>query len=150
MPSPQSPLRPKTLHMMLPIPDRALQENRPLPAATSRANTQLLPRSEADFQRGCRRSEQQGQSHYEKILWVSHLQSSRTRALSLTWQASRTGTNPRVFLRSPFFRCTVMHKATETQMPNCSNQLSKAHRAERIADVKRSENGDDVGMRVWL
>jgi transposase len=46
-------------------------------------------------------SEQQSQSHYEKILRFPHLPLPRTRALSLTWQTARARINPRVFLTSP-------------------------------------------------
>src|SRR6516164_4349972 len=82
------------------IPHQALQENRSLPAATSGAHLELLPRSEADFQRRRGGSEQQGQTHHEKILRFSHLSRSRTRPLPLTWQASRAGIDPRFLLKS--------------------------------------------------
>jgi transposase len=47
-----------------------------------------IPRSKTALERRCRRSEQQGQSHHEKILRFSHLSGPRTRPLSLTWQAA--------------------------------------------------------------
>jgi transposase len=63
----------------------------------------LLPGSKADFQRRCRGSEQQGQSHHEKILRLPYLSSPRTCSLSLTWQAARAGINPRFLLTSLFY-----------------------------------------------
>jgi hypothetical protein len=44
---------------------------------------------------------QQGQSHYEKIVRLSHLPSPRTCTLSVTWQAARAGIHPRFLLTSP-------------------------------------------------
>ncbi len=44
--------------------------------------------SKAAFQRCRRRPEQQGKSHYEKILRFPNLPLPRTRALSLTWQTA--------------------------------------------------------------
>jgi transposase len=41
-----------------------------------------------DFQRGRGGLEQQGQSHPEKILWLSHLPGARTLPISLAWQAA--------------------------------------------------------------
>jgi hypothetical protein len=64
----------------------------------SRTDPQLFPRPEAAFQRCRRRSEQQSQSHYEKILRVPHLPLPGTRALSLTWQIARARITPRFFL----------------------------------------------------
>jgi transposase len=55
---------------------------------TPRTNPQLLPGSKDAFQRRRRGSEQQSQSHHEKILRVPHLPLPRTRALSLTWQTA--------------------------------------------------------------
>ncbi len=52
------------------------------------------------FQRGDRRAEQQSQSHYETIVWLSHLPDPGTRALSHTWQVTRTGAGPRILLTS--------------------------------------------------
>src|SRR5215469_14592484 len=72
--------------------------NRPLPAHAPRTHPQLLPRSKTAFQRRRRGSEQQGQSHHEKILWLSRLSRFRTRPLSLPWQASRAGVCPRFLL----------------------------------------------------
>src|ERR1035438_2213674 len=85
------------------LPHRADEEDRPLAARTPRSDPQLFPGSKAAFQRRCRGPEQQSQSHYEKILRVPHLPLPRTRPLSLTWQTSRAGMYPRVFLTSPFF-----------------------------------------------
>jgi hypothetical protein len=68
-----------------------MKENRPLTARASRTDPQLFPRSEAAFQRRRRGSEQQSQSHHEKILRIPHLPLPRTRALSLTWQIARAG-----------------------------------------------------------
>src|SRR5271154_7186370 len=77
---------------------RADEENRPLTARAPRTDPQLFPRSEAAFQRRRRGSEQQSQSHHEKILRVPHLPLPRTRALSLTWQIARARIDPRFFL----------------------------------------------------
>src|ERR1035438_161339 len=82
------------------LPHRADEEDRPLAARTPRSDPQLFPGSKAAFQRRCRGPEQQSQSHYEKILRVPHLPLPRTRPLSLTWQTSRAGMYPRVFLTS--------------------------------------------------
>src|ERR1039458_704290 len=80
------------------LPHRAHEEDCPLNARTPRTGPQLFPRSEVALQRRRRRAEQQSQSHYEKILWISYLPLPRTRALSLTWQTTGTGVNPRFFL----------------------------------------------------
>src|SRR5438477_12709188 len=80
------------------LPHRADEENRPLTARAPRTDPQLFPRSEAAFQRRRRGSEQQSQSHHEKILRVPHLSLPRTRALSLTWKIARPRMNPRFFL----------------------------------------------------
>src|SRR5450432_4117740 len=86
------------------LPYRADEENRPLTARTPRTNPQLLPRSNAAFQRRRRGSEQQSQSHHEKILRVPHLPLPRTRALSLTWQIARARINPRFLLTNLLFQ----------------------------------------------
>src|SRR5712675_923054 len=85
------------------LPHRADEENRPLTARAPRTDPQLFPRSEAAFQRRRRGSEQQSQSHHEKILRVPHLPLPRTRALSLTWQIARARINPRFFLTNLIF-----------------------------------------------
>src|ERR1035438_6540819 len=79
---------------------RADEEDRPFHARASRADPQLFPRAETTFQRRRGGPEQQGQSHYEKILWLPHLPLPRTRPLSLTWQAARARIDPRFFLTS--------------------------------------------------
>src|SRR5215831_1539114 len=81
-----------------PVPHRTHEEDRALLAPASRTDPELFPGSKAAFQRRRRRSEQQSQSHYEEILRVSHLPNSRTRPLSLTWQAARARIYPRFFL----------------------------------------------------
>src|SRR5436190_21881001 len=86
------------------LPPRADEENRSLTARTPRTNPQLLSGSKAAFQRRRRGSEQQSQSHHEKILRVPHLPLPRTRALSLTWQTARARINPRVFLTNQLFK----------------------------------------------
>src|ERR1039457_325136 len=86
------------------LPHRAHEEDCPLNARTPRTGPQLFPRSEVALQRRRRRAEQQSQSHYEKILWISYLPLPRTRALSLTWQTTGTGVNPRFFLTNQFLR----------------------------------------------
>src|SRR5216684_379798 len=80
------------------LPHRAHEEDRPVTARASRTDPQLFPRSEAALQRGCRGPEQQSQTHNEKILRIPHLPLSRTRPLSLTWQITGAGINPRFFL----------------------------------------------------
>ena len=70
------------------IPHRAHEEDRPLAASAPRADPQLFPGSKTALQRRRRGSEQQSQSHYEKILWLPNLPNAGTRPLSLTWQAA--------------------------------------------------------------
>jgi|SRR5882724_11672190 len=48
--------------------------------------------------------EQQSQTHNEKILRIPHLPLSRTRPLSLTWQITGAGINPRFFLTNLKFK----------------------------------------------
>src|SRR3954453_10569628 len=83
------------------LPHRAPEEDRPLTASAPRVDPQLFPRSKAALQRPRRGPEQQGQSHYEKILWLPNLPGTGSRSLSLTWQAPRPRINPRVFLTNP-------------------------------------------------
>src|SRR6266849_8522219 len=85
-------------------PHRAHEEDRPVTARASRTDPQLFPRSEAALQRGCRGPEQQSQTHNEKILRIPHLPLSRTRPLSLTWQITGAGINPRFFLTNQSIR----------------------------------------------
>src|SRR5258705_13283465 len=85
------------------LPHRAHEEDRPVTARASRTDPQLFPRSEAALQRGCRGPEQQSQTHNEKILRIPHLPLSRTRPLSLTWQITGAGINPRFFLTNLIF-----------------------------------------------
>src|SRR5437763_3499494 len=80
------------------FPHRAHEEDRPVHARTPRTDSQLFPCSEAAFQRRRRGPEQQSQSHDAKILRFPHLPLPRTRALSLTWQITGAGINPRFFL----------------------------------------------------
>src|SRR5712692_9712852 len=84
------------------LPHRAHEEDRPVTARASRTDPQLFPRSEAALQRGCRGPEQQSQTHNEKILRIPHLPLSRTRPLSLTWQITGAGINPRFFLTNHY------------------------------------------------
>src|SRR5450631_4861560 len=84
------------------LPHRAHEEDRSLIAPAPRTDPQLFPRSKAAFQRRCRGSEQQSQSHHEKILRVPHLPLPRTRALSLTWQTAGARINPRFFLTNHY------------------------------------------------
>src|ERR1035438_7784629 len=102
------------------LPHRAHEEDCPLNARTPRIDPQLFPRSEAALQRRRRRTEQQSQSHYEKILWISYLPLPRTRALSLTWQITGTGINPRFFLTNLFLRTT-------NYGPTMSSQAARLH-----------------------
>src|SRR5262249_12385518 len=83
---------------------RADEEDRPVAPSASGADPQLFPGSKADFQRCCGGAEQQGQSHHEKVVWLSHLPRPRTGPLSLTWQAPRAGVNPRFFLTNLFLK----------------------------------------------
>ncbi len=73
-------------------------------AETLRAHRPLLinyfKAKKSVFQWGGRGAEQQSQSHHEKILWLSHVPRLGTRALSLTWQAPRARTYPRILLTS--------------------------------------------------
>src|SRR5437870_1658096 len=85
------------------FPHRAYEEDRPVHARTPRTDSQLFPCSEAAFQRRRRGLEQQSQSHHAKILRFPNLPLPRTRALSLTWQITRAGINPRVFLTNQEF-----------------------------------------------
>jgi hypothetical protein len=80
------------------FPHRTDEEDRPLTARSPRTEPELFPCVETAFQRRHRGPEQQSQSHHEKILWLSHLPLSRTRPVSLTWQAARTEIHPRFFL----------------------------------------------------
>src|SRR6476659_8899107 len=80
------------------FPHRADEEDRTLAASASRADPQLLPRSKAHLQRRGGGPEQQGQSHDEKVLRLSHLPCTRTCPLSFTWQAARARINPRILL----------------------------------------------------
>src|SRR5262249_36034000 len=90
------------------VSHRAHEEDRPLTPRAPRPDTQLFPCSEAAFQRRCRRPEQQSPSHYEKILRLPHIPYSRTRPLSLTWQAARAQINPRVFLTNQICSSAVL------------------------------------------
>src|SRR6266436_6436393 len=92
------------------LPHRAHEEDRPVTARASRTDPQLFPRSEAALQRGCRGPEQQSQTHDEKILRIPHLPLSRTRPLSLTWQITGAGINPRFFLTNHIFQHRPMHR----------------------------------------
>src|ERR1700674_5772676 len=80
------------------FPHRAHEEDRPVHARTPRTDSQLFPCSEAAFQRRRRGPEQQSQSHHAKILRFPNLPLPRTRPLSLTWQITGAGINPRFFL----------------------------------------------------
>src|SRR6266446_6716696 len=92
------------------LPHRAHEEDRPVTARASRTDPQLFPRSEAALQRGCRGPEQQSQTHNEKILRIPHLPLSRTRPLSLTWQITGAGINPRFFLTNLNFKVSISPK----------------------------------------
>src|SRR5450755_1155081 len=80
------------------LADRADEESRQNSTRSPRTHPQLFSRPERVLQRRNRGSEQQGKSHYEKILRVPHLPRHRTGALSFTWQAARAGTHPQIFL----------------------------------------------------
>src|SRR5258708_6516454 len=95
------------------LPYRAHEEDRPLLASAPRPHPQLLPRPQTHLQRRGGGSEQQGQSHHEKILRLSHLPSPRTGPLSLTWQATRAGVNPRFLLTNPLESVTYGHGAVD-------------------------------------
>src|SRR5262249_34268753 len=80
------------------VPHRAAEENRPLATSAPGTDPQLLSGQEDDFQRDRGRLEQQGQSHHEKILRLSHVSGTRTGPLSLTWQVTRARVYPRFLL----------------------------------------------------
>src|SRR5260370_21892978 len=86
------------------IPHRTHEENRPFATQSSRTHPELFPSSKVTFQRRRGGFEQQGQSHHEKIVRLSHLPRPRTRPLSLTWQAARPGVHPRFLLTSLLYR----------------------------------------------
>jgi transposase len=79
---------------------RAHEEDRPITACPPRTDPQLFPGSKTAFQRRCRGPEQQGQSYHEKILRLSHVPSTGTGSLSLTWQTARARIHPRFLLTS--------------------------------------------------
>src|SRR5580698_1543316 len=89
------------------LPHRAHEEDCPLNARTPRTDSQLFPRSKVALQRRRRGSEQQSQSHYEKILRLPNVPLPRTRALSLTWQITGAGINPRFFLTNLFYNALI-------------------------------------------
>ena len=82
------------------IPHRTHEENRPFATQSSRTHPELFPSSKVTFQQRRGGFEQQGQSHHEKIVRLSHLPRPRTRPLSLTWQSARAGVHPRFLLTS--------------------------------------------------
>src|SRR5439155_17347584 len=86
------------------LPDRTHEEDRPLATQSSRTHLELFPRSKATFERRRGGLEQQGESHYEKIIRFSHLSRPRTRPLPLTWQAARTRFHPRFLLTNLLFQ----------------------------------------------
>src|ERR1019366_7259916 len=69
-------------------PHRADEKDRTHAARSPRASAELFQGQKGVFQRRGRGLEQQGQSHHEKILRLSHLPHPRTRSLSLTCQAA--------------------------------------------------------------
>src|ERR1039457_5567872 len=83
------------------IPHRTHEEDRPFATQPPRTHPELFPRPKAAFQWRRGGLEQQGESHYEKIVRLPHLPRPRTRPLSLTWQATRTRFYPRFLLTSP-------------------------------------------------
>src|SRR5260370_33023455 len=83
------------------LADRTDEESRQDHSGSPRSHPQLLSCPERVLQRCHRGSEQQSQSHHEKILWVPDLPRNRTGPLSFTWQAARTGTHPQILLTNP-------------------------------------------------
>src|SRR4051812_33030547 len=73
------------------------------PTQPPRTHSQLFPGSKAALKRRRRGPEQQGQSYHERILRLSHLPRPRTRPLSFTWQAARTGVYPQFLVTNRFF-----------------------------------------------
>src|SRR5712692_8103738 len=127
------------------LPHRAHEEDRPLHARTPRTDPQLFPRSEAALQRSCRGPEQQSQSHHEKILRIPYLPLSRTCPLSLTWQITGAGINPRVFLTNQTFKgsdgldyTTRFHGLTVAGLP-CGNYKFILTRSDIKTDLGRIE-----------
>ena len=70
------------------FPHRAHEEDRSISSPAPGTDPQLLPGAKNDFQRSRSGFEQQGQSHPEKILWLSYLPGARTLPISLAWQAA--------------------------------------------------------------
>src|SRR5262249_2766449 len=94
------------------VPHRAAEENRPLVTSAPGTDPQLLSGQKDDFQRDRGRLEQQGQSHHEKILRLSHVSGTRTGPLSLTWQVTRARVYPR------FLLTTLKRDATDLTTPD--------------------------------
>jgi len=77
---------------------RTLRAHREPPRA------QLFPCPQAVLQRRGRGSQQQGQSHHEKILWIPYLPHYGNRAISCTWQTARANAHPQFLLTNHFFK----------------------------------------------
>src|ERR1700688_4916224 len=104
-------------------PDGAHEEECTVPPSAPRAHPQLFPGAETDFQRCGGGPKQQGQSHYEKIVRLSHLPSPRTCTLSLTWQAARAGIHPRFLLTSQKIRRLVLRRLRAFSAPRNESKL---------------------------
>src|ERR1017187_10347355 len=79
---------------------RTHEKDRPDATQAPPAANELFQGKKAVFQRCGRGTEQQSQSHHEKIVWLSYLPRPGTRALSHTWQTTRAATYPRILLTS--------------------------------------------------
>src|SRR5712691_4734997 len=112
------------------LPHRAHEEDRPLHARTPRTDPQLFPRSEAALQGSCRGPEQQSQTHHEKILRIPHLPLSRTCPLSLTWQITGAGINPRVFLTNQKLRARAGQGFNKARSDCITHQSTSSFHSE--------------------
>src|SRR5580704_3863104 len=125
------------------LPHRAHEEDRPLHARAPRTDPQLFPRSEVALQWDCRGSEQQSQSHHEKILRVPHLPLPRTRALSLTWQTARARIHPRFLLTNLIFQGLLRVVDDDVLYGTFGRFEFQPDALDRGED-----GGDDIGVRV--
>src|SRR5579872_4246873 len=124
------------------LPHRAHEEDRPVTARASRTDPQLFPRSEAALQRGCRGPEQQSQTHNEKILRIPHLPLSRTRPLSLTWQITGAGINPRFFLTNHILQGVLLRHFEPPVLLQCERDTGAAIRPSASdANSRRCRTG---------
>ena len=77
---------------------RSDEEGRPHAPLSPPAHSQLFPRQKTALLRCRGRSQQQSQTHHEKILRIPDVQNYRTRSVSRTWKATRTTAYPQILL----------------------------------------------------